>query len=35
MRHFGDDQAPLNEVIPGYEQVSAERPDAFSFLNFL
>jgi uncharacterized protein (DUF1501 family) len=34
-RHFGDDSATLNYVIPGYSQAAAARPTDFQFLNFL
>ena len=34
-RHFGDDLALLNQVIPGYSEAEAAAPEAFAFLNFL
>jgi uncharacterized protein (DUF1501 family) len=35
MRHFGDNMALLNQVIPGYSAAAAANPGDFNFLNFL
>ena len=35
MKHFGDDRALLNEVIPGYDAAAAASPGDFQFLNFM
>ena len=35
MRHFGDDLATVNYVIPGYNAAQTANPADFNFLNFL
>jgi uncharacterized protein (DUF1501 family) len=35
MRHFGDDLATVNYVIPGYDAAKTANPADFTFLNFL
>lgn len=35
MRHFGDDQALIDAIIPGYADIAAQQPDNFTPLNFL
>jgi uncharacterized protein (DUF1501 family) len=35
LRHFGDDLATLNQVIPGYSQAAAAQPQDFASLGFL
>lgn len=35
MRHFGNNQQTLEQVIPNYTQVAQENPGDFEFLNFL
>jgi uncharacterized protein (DUF1501 family) len=35
MRHFGDNEEVLEQVIPGYTQASQNNPGDFEFLNFL
>jgi uncharacterized protein (DUF1501 family) len=34
-KHFGDDTAMLEEIIPGYAEAAAENPEDFEPLNFL
>jgi uncharacterized protein (DUF1501 family) len=34
-KHFGDDEAALEKVIPGYGEASLARPDDFSSLGFM
>ncbi|MEE9187705.1 MAG: DUF1501 domain-containing protein [Bacteroidota bacterium] len=35
MRHFGDNEEVLEQVIPGYTQAAQNNPGDFEFLNFL
>ena len=35
MRHFGDNEEVLEQVIPGYTQATQNNPGDFEFLNFL
>jgi uncharacterized protein (DUF1501 family) len=35
MRHFGDNEDVLEQVIPGYTQAAQKNPGDFEFLNFL
>ena len=35
MRHFGDNEEVLEQVIPGYTQAAQNNPGDFDFLNFL
>ncbi len=35
MRHFGNSQQTLEQVIPGYTQAALDNPGDFEFLNFL
>ncbi len=35
MRHFGDSEEELEQVIPGYTQAAKDNPGDFKLLNFL
>jgi hypothetical protein len=35
MRHFGDNEEVLEQVIPGYTQATQNNPGDLEFLNFL
>jgi uncharacterized protein (DUF1501 family) len=34
-RHFGDNPALLDEIMPGYTAAAVKTPDTFQYLNFL
>jgi hypothetical protein len=34
-RHFRDDPALLNDIIPGYNAAATKDPSGFQYLNFL